>query len=219
MACGRSSSKVAMPKLRTKPVMNKTKSNHYPQSIEPRRFCESNNSEPKSSRLWRFISQCGAEASPHPNFFELPSARQPLHLSPRPAPHSMLSESFIAAIGAPNPSSKSKSTPTPALRDATIIEYALAPLPAPKQIFKKSAASQNCLSLSVEHFFVAQDGKAVVNVYSRERGNQEALVPLQERVKSLETACDGAVVIMGMEGGGLLLWEVCNICGNDGHVN
>lgn len=120
----------------------------------------------------------------------------------------MFTESFIAAIGTSNSSIKAKSNPTPALRDATIVDFSLAPQRESKQSFKKSAALQNCLAISEEHIFVAQDGKAVINVYSRERGNQEALVPLQERVRSLETACNGTVVVMGMEGGGLSLWEV-----------
>lgn len=47
-----------------------------------------------------------------------------------------------------------------------------------------------------------------MHVYSREKGNQEATVPFPERVTSLALALDETVLVLGTEGGRILLWEV-----------
>lgn len=120
----------------------------------------------------------------------------------------MLSESFIAACG-PQSNVNQIRNPTAALKDASIAVHTLYPLPAPRQAFKKSCTAQNCIAVTDEHIFAAQADKAVVNVYSRERGNQEAIVPFQEKVTSLDVAADGTVLVMGTEGGRVVLWEVC----------
>ncbi|KAF2105017.1 WD40 repeat-like protein [Rhizodiscina lignyota] len=120
----------------------------------------------------------------------------------------MLTESFVASCGLPSTAKSSKNS-TSALRDVSIAIHTLHPLPAPRQTFKKSATAQNCVAVSDEHIFAAQSDKAVVNVYSRERGNQEAIVPLQEKVTSLAVAAEGTVVVMGTEGGRVMLWETC----------
>lgn len=68
----------------------------------------------------------------------------------------------------------------------------------------------NGLAVSPTHIFSAQAEKAVVHVYSREKGNQEALVPFPERIRSIAVAGAkyGDVLVLGTEGGRLILWEV-----------
>ena len=63
-------------------------------------------------------------------------------------------------------------------------------------------------SLSV---FADQSEKAKLHVYSREKGNQEATVPFPERIRSIAVAGskNGDIVVLGTEGGRLILWEVC----------
>lgn len=60
----------------------------------------------------------------------------------------------------------------------------------------------------------------MINVYSRERGNQEATVPFPERIRSIAIAGGddgGGIVVIGTEGGSLILWEVgtrLSLCGS-----
>ena len=68
----------------------------------------------------------------------------------------------------------------------------------------------NSLVASSTHIFAAQADKAVVHVYSRERGNQEALVSFPERIHSLALAGDGTLVL-GTAEGRIILWEVRTI--------
>ena len=68
--------------------------------------------------------------------------------------------------------------------------------------------------MSSSHIYAAQADKAVVHVYSRARNNLEAVVPFPERIHSiaLSNASEGiAVLILGTEGGRLILWEVMNL--------
>ncbi|KAH0565608.1 hypothetical protein GP486_000996 [Trichoglossum hirsutum] len=117
----------------------------------------------------------------------------------------MLSELFVTAT-----LSTPKTNPTVS-RDAGIAVHALHPAPATKATFKKSSSHANCVAVSDTHIFAAQAEKAVVHVYSRERGSQEAVVPFPERILSLALAAPGAggVLILGTEGGRIVLWEVC----------
>ncbi|KAL2044559.1 hypothetical protein ABVK25_012387 [Lepraria finkii] len=57
------------------------------------------------------------------------------------------------------------------------------------------------------HIFAAQADKAVINVYTREKGNQEATVPFPDRIRSLAHADGAEILVIGMEEGKLLLWE------------
>ena len=120
------------------------------------------------------------------------------------APFSMLSESFIAST------LSSAKTPTATLRDVGICLQEFQPSPQLRSTFKKSSTTANCLAVSPSHIFSAQADKAVVHVYSRERGNQEALVPFPERIRSIAVAGAkyGDVLVLGTEGGRLILWEV-----------
>lgn len=118
----------------------------------------------------------------------------------------MLTESFITAV---LPSAKSK--PNSVVKDAGIRLHDLQPVPAVKTSFKKSSTPPNCLAVSASHIFAAQAEKAVVHVYSRERGNQEATVPFPERIHSVALAGEkngAGVLVLGTEEGRIILWEV-----------
>ena len=116
----------------------------------------------------------------------------------------MLSESFIAST------LSSAKTPTATLRDVGICVHEFQPAPQLRCTFKKSSTTTNCLAVSPSHIFSAQAEKAVVHVYSREKGNQEALVPFPERIRSIAISADkyGDILVLGTEGGRLILWEV-----------
>ncbi|CAL5866488.1 uncharacterized protein PFLUO_LOCUS696 [Penicillium psychrofluorescens] len=117
----------------------------------------------------------------------------------------MLSESFVASTLA-----SAKST-VAALRDVGICVHEWQPAATLRSTFKKSSTATNCLAVSPSHVFAAQAEKAVVHVYSREKGNQEAVVPFPERIRSIAVAGAkyGDVVVLGTEGGRLILWETC----------
>ena len=114
----------------------------------------------------------------------------------------MLTEHFIASIGVPT---VAPSTKLP--KDAAIFIHEFQPLQAQRTIFKKSASPPNCLAVSTSHIFAAQADKAVVHVYSRQNGNQEATVPFTERITSITLACEDTVLILGTAEGRLFLWE------------
>jgi pre-rRNA-processing protein IPI3 len=120
------------------------------------------------------------------------------------APFSMLSESFVAST------LSSAKTPTATLRDVGICVQEFQPSPQLRSTFKKSSTTTNCLAVTPSHIFSAQADKAVVHVYSREKGNQEGLVPFPERIRSIAVAGAkyGDVLVLGTEGGRLILWEV-----------
>ena len=120
----------------------------------------------------------------------------------------MLTESFLVSTLNPEKPSNN-STPGVHL-------YDFQPLPALKSTFKKSSTNTNSLAVSPSHVFAAQEDKAVIHVYSRERNNQEAVVPFPEKIRSLVLAgeSDGAgTLILGTEGGRVILWEVCHSTG------
>ena len=116
----------------------------------------------------------------------------------------MLTESFIASTLIPE---KPSNTATPGVH-----LYDFQPLSALKSTFKKSSTNVNSLAVSSSHVFAAQADKAVVHVYSRERNNQEAVVPFPEKIQSIVLAGerDGAgTLVLGTDGGRVILWEVC----------
>lgn len=108
------------------------------------------------------------------------------------------------------------STIKPALatasRDVGIHLHTFQPLASPQHSFKKSSTAPNCLAVSATHIFAAQAEKAVVHVYNRDYGNQEALVPFPEKIRSIALAGEyeegTGSLVMGTEGGRLLVWEV-----------
>ncbi|KAL4973741.1 WD40-repeat-containing domain protein [Aspergillus desertorum] len=118
----------------------------------------------------------------------------------------MLSECFVASTAA-----SAKTPASASLRDVGICLHELQPSPILRSTFKKSSTAPNCLAVSASHVFAAQSEKAVVHVYNREKGNQEATVPFPERIRSIAVAPskNGDIVVLGTEGGRLILWEVC----------
>jgi pre-rRNA-processing protein IPI3 len=114
----------------------------------------------------------------------------------------MLSEGFITSIRAPQ-----KSNNTAISKDVGIYLHELHPSPTIKTYFKKSSTPVNALAASSTHIFAAQADKAVVHVYSRGQGNQEALISFPERIHSL-TLIGDVVLALGTVEGRVILWEV-----------
>ena len=115
----------------------------------------------------------------------------------------MLKETFVASTLDPEKPSNTTL--------AGIHLHDVHPLPSLRSTFKKSSTKTNCLAVSPSHVFAAQADKAVIHVYNRERNNQEAIVPFPERIHSVALAgeSDGAgTLILGTEGGRVILWEV-----------
>lgn len=117
----------------------------------------------------------------------------------------MLTESFVAATLAANKPSQHLSA---ALRDVGIVLQEIQPQAILRHGYKRSSVSTQCLAVSRSHIFAAQTGKAVINVYSREKGNQESTVPFPERIRSIVYANGPEILILGTEEGKLILWEV-----------
>lgn len=116
----------------------------------------------------------------------------------------MLSESFVASLSGVAPASVSST-----LKDVGICIHELQPASTLRTTFKKSSTGPNGLAVSPTHVYAAQTDKAVVHVYSRIRGNQEATVPFPERIRSVAVAGGrGETLVLGTEGGRLILWEV-----------
>ena len=113
----------------------------------------------------------------------------------------MLSEELFSAVCGPPIAAN-----TAVSKDVGIYAHSIAPSWQSKATFKKSSAPVHGLAVNDTHIFAAQDQKAHVHVYSRARGNQEALVAFGERIRSLTLA--GEVLILGTAEGRLILWEV-----------
>ncbi|QKX63944.1 uncharacterized protein TRUGW13939_11116 [Talaromyces rugulosus] len=118
----------------------------------------------------------------------------------------MLSESLVASVLG---SAKTQTSST--LKDVGICVQELQPASALRSTFKKSSTPPNGLAVTPAHVFAAQREKSVIHVYNRLKGNQEATVPFPERIRSVAVAGgqNGEVVILGTEGGRLILWETC----------
>ena len=117
----------------------------------------------------------------------------------------MLTENFIAAtLTTSKPSQHLNSS----LKDVGIFLHEFQPQPTLRHGYKKSSIQPQCLAASESHIFSAQADKAVINVYRRERGNQEATVPLPDRIRSIAYADGAAILVIGTEEGKLILWEV-----------
>jgi pre-rRNA-processing protein IPI3 len=114
----------------------------------------------------------------------------------------MLTEQFVAAISA------STKANTGVTKDAGIFVHEYQPLAAQRHVFKKSATAPNGIAVSDSHIFAAQSEKAIVHVYSREKGNQEAIIPFPERIHSIALAAQDTVLLLGTESGRILAWEV-----------
>ena len=117
----------------------------------------------------------------------------------------MLTEHFVAGISA------STKPNTGVTKDAGIFLHEHQPLAAQRHVFKKSAAARNGIAVSGSHIFAAQAEKAVVHVYSREKGNIEVIVPFGEKIRSCALAMDDCVLLLGCESGRVMAWEVSRI--------
>jgi hypothetical protein len=100
-----------------------------------------------------------------------------------------------------------KSANTAISKDIGIYVHTLHPTPSVKATFKKSSTQPNGLAVTPTHIFAAQVDKSVVHVYSRERGNQEALIAFPERIHSVVLIQDG-LLALGSAEGRIFLWEV-----------
>jgi hypothetical protein len=129
---------------------------------------------------------------------EAPSRRN----SPRTVSAAMLTEHFVASI-----STQTKAN-TGITKDAGVFFHEYQPLAAQRHVFKKSATAPNGLAVSSSHVFAAQEGKGMVHVYSREKGNLEVMVPFQERIHSIALAAKDTVLLLGTGEGRILAWEV-----------
>lgn len=94
------------------------------------------------------------------------------------------------------------------LKDIGVFIHEFQPQLAVRQGFKKSSVAKNCLAISETHVFAAQAGKAIINVYNREKNNQESAVPFPQKITSLAYAQNAAVLILGTQDGRLILWEI-----------
>ena len=120
----------------------------------------------------------------------------------------MLTESFVASTLT---SDKDISSSSSALKDVGICLHEFQPHLTPRHNYKKSSTDRNCLAVSESHIFAAQAGKAVIHVYNRDKGNQEATVPFPERIHSLAYLGIGsATLVIGTAEGRLILWELAN---------
>ncbi|KAI9745238.1 MAG: Pre-rRNA-processing protein ipi3 [Claussenomyces sp. TS43310] len=115
----------------------------------------------------------------------------------------MLSEIVVTSIRA-----QQKSANTAIPKDVGIYVHSLNPTFMVRSTFKNSSTHINCLAVSSTHIFAAQADKAVLHVYSRDRGNQEALISFPERIHSIALVNDGLLALGTVEGR-ILLWEVC----------
>lgn len=118
----------------------------------------------------------------------------------------MLTESFLVSVAAPEKGGKN----TP-YKDIGIHQYQFHPVISVDSTYKKSSTQPNCLAVTTSHIFAAQTEKAVIHVYNRNNASQEAVVPFRERIHSIATCGDasgGGVLVLGMQGGGVILWEV-----------
>jgi pre-rRNA-processing protein IPI3 len=118
----------------------------------------------------------------------------------------MLTETLVASVLSSERAANTKSN-----NGAGIYVHEYQPLPSLKSTFKKSSTKPNCLVVTASHVFAAQEDKAVINVYNREKGNQEALVPFPEKISSIGLVGDfdgPGILAMGMEGGRVIFWEV-----------
>ncbi|OAQ99845.1 hypothetical protein LLEC1_06370, partial [Akanthomyces lecanii] len=124
----------------------------------------------------------------------VPSSQSSTHAT------TMLTEELVSAVCGP-PIAANTAVP----KDVGIYTHTVAPAWRLKATSKKSSVGPNCLAVSENHVFAAQDQKAHVHVYSRQRGTQETLVSFHERIRSV--ALSGNVLLLGTAEGRLMLWE------------
>ena len=120
------------------------------------------------------------------------------------AKHTMLTESFLVSVAAPEKGVKN--TPH---KYIGIYQHQFHPIASVESIYKKSSTAK-CLAVTTSHIFAAQAEKAVIHVYSRSNASQEAVVLFRERIHSMAicgNATSGGLLVLGTQGGGVILWE------------
>lgn len=118
----------------------------------------------------------------------------------------MLIETFVAATQDPEKPSNRTST--------GIHIHQLQPESKLEATFKKSSVKPKSIAISHSHVFAAQADKGVVNVYSRERKNQETVIPFPDKIRSIAIAGHETglgTLILGTDSGGLITWQVWDI--------
>ncbi|KKY21303.1 putative ribosomal assembly complex component [Phaeomoniella chlamydospora] len=118
----------------------------------------------------------------------------------------MLTESIAVAVQPGD----SKKLPNSNLKDAGVIIHQIHPESSLRQVFKKSSTTIGGLAISKTHIFAVQADRAAVNVYNREKGNQEAQVFFPDKVTSIAIQDEETAnfAVLGMANGGLMIWEV-----------
>jgi pre-rRNA-processing protein IPI3 len=120
----------------------------------------------------------------------------------------MLTESFVASVLS-SVDVKGSSATVPVVKDAAIFSFNLNPHFAQTRVLKKSSTTQNALALSDSHVFAAQADKAVIHVYNREKGSQEATIPVPEKITVVAVAGEcGEYLVIGTQSGRVMVWEV-----------
>ncbi|KAI1779267.1 putative ribosomal assembly complex component Ipi3 [Hypoxylon cercidicola] len=114
----------------------------------------------------------------------------------------MLTESYFASV-----TGQPLANNTAVSKDVGIYEHTLHPSHSTTNTFKKSSAPCNCLAVNDTHVFAAQEEKSTVHVYSRAKGNQEAVITFPERIQSVALLDD--VLFLGSQEGRLIIWEIC----------
>ncbi|RWA06511.1 hypothetical protein EKO27_g8592 [Xylaria grammica] len=114
----------------------------------------------------------------------------------------MLTESYFVSVSGP-PLANNTAIP----KDAGIYEHTLHPTHATSAVLKKSSVPNGGLAVSDTHVFAAQQDKSTVHVYVRPKGNQEAVVTLPERIRSIALSDD--VLFVGTQEGRIMVWELC----------
>lgn len=120
--------------------------------------------------------------------------------------YTMLTESFLVSVAAPEKGGKNT-----LYKDIGIHQYQFHPVISVESTYKKSSTPPNCLAVTTSHIFAAQTEKAVIHVYNKNNASQEAVVPFRERIHSIAICGDatgGGVLVLGTQGGGVILWEV-----------
>lgn len=115
----------------------------------------------------------------------------------------MLTESFFYSTAAAE-----KATSRLANKDAGIFEHQLQPAGGQQQVYNRSATAAQCLAVSDSHVFAAQEHKAVVHVYERQKSSAAELAVFPDRICCLAVFAHGQIVVLGTAGGRILLWEV-----------
>ena len=114
----------------------------------------------------------------------------------------MLTEQLLVSTSKAHPGSYAGT------KDAGIFLYEIQPHITQRAAYKKSVTATNSLAVTRSHIFALQEGKAVIHVYGRAKGNLETVVPFPEPLCSIKLAMQDTLAVIGTAKGRILLWEV-----------